>query len=394
MPTLRGRVEHLQHQGMIRLTRRRALATVAGAIAGLGWGYRSSAQARLSNAGSTGAARSLPAQAPIRLSLNENPYGPAPGVVEAITHDFPNLCRYTGSEFNDLLDAIATHESVPREQVVLGEILEPLGTRLSLDGGPGGEFVYSDPGYTALIDTAAAVGGRAIAVPLNAKLENDLAAIAAKVNERTRAVYLVNPHNPTGIVSAADAFRDFARSLSKRTLVIVDEAYLEYADDFAARTLSDLVRAGENIIVFRTLAKMYGLAGLEIGYGLLPDKLAATLIAQGANDPHLFNRLAVTAATASLRAVDYVPRVRTAVTAQREDWFRLLRELHVRHTASTANFIFMQTGSPNAQFAAAMLEHGVVIGRAFPPYDDWARISIGLPAENARAQAAVRKILG
>jgi histidinol-phosphate aminotransferase len=386
MPALRTWVGHLQYQGMIRLNRRRALATVAGAIAGLGWGHRV-------NASGTSAVRSRPEQAPIRLSLNENPYGPAPGVVEAITQDLPNLCRYTGSEFSDLLDAIAMHESMRREQVVLGEILEPLGTRLSLEGGPGGEFVYSDPGYTALIDAAAAVGGRAIAVPLNAALENDLAAIAAKVNERTRAVYLVNPHNPTGIVSAADAFRDFVRSLSKRTLVIVDEAYLEYADDFADRTLSDLVRAGENVIVFRTLAKMYGLAGLEIGYGLLPDKLAAMLSAQGANDPHLFNRLAVAAAKASLRAIDYVSRVRAAVTVQRENWFRLLRELHVRHTASAANFIFMQTGLPHARFAAAMLEHGVVVGRAFPPYDDWARISIGLPAENAWAQAAVRNIL-
>jgi len=367
---------------MIRLDRRRALATVASALAAMGMGRRLE-----------GAAPSRPVRGPIRLSLNENPFGPAPGVVEAITQDFHNLCRYTGGEFNALLNAIATHESVRREQVVLGEILEPLGTRLSLEGGPGGEFVYSDPGYTALIDTAAAVGGRSIAVPLNAALENDLAAIAAKVNERTRAVYLVNPHNPTGIVAAADAFRDFARSLSKRTLVIVDEAYLEYADDFAARTLSDLVRAGENVIVFRTLAKMYGLAGLEIGYGLLPDNLAAMLIAQGANDPHLFNRLAVAAARASLRAVDYVPHVRAAVTAQRDSWFRLLRELHVHHTASAANFIFMQTGWLHARFAAAMLEHGVVIGRAFPPYDDWARISIGLPAENAWAQAAVRKIL-
>jgi len=378
---------------VIGLNRRRALATVAGAIAGLGWERGIGAEGKSSNAAATGAVQSPGALAPIRLSLNENPYGPAPGVVEAITQDFPSLCRYTGGEFDNLLNTIATHESVRREQVVLGEILEPLGTRLSLEGGPGGEFVYSDPGYTALIDAAAVVGGRAIAVPLNAELENDLDAIAAQINERTRAVYLVNPHNPTGIVSAADAFRDFARRLSKRTLVIVDEAYLEYTDDFSARTLSDLVRAGENIIVFRTMAKMYGLAGLEIGYGLLPNNLATVLIAQGANDPHRFNRLAIAAASASLRAADYVPRVRSAITSQREGWFRLLRELHIRHTASTANFIFIRTGLPHADFAAAMLEHGVIIGRAFPPYDDWARISIGLPAENARAQAAVHKIL-
>ena len=141
---------------------------------------------------------------PARLSLNENPYGPSPAAVAAIQREFGNLCRYTGVEYDALVSAIAAREAIPPEQIILGEILEPLGTHLSLQGGVGGEFIYSDPGYTALIDSAVAVGGRAVGVPLGAQMENDLPAILAKVNERTRAVFLVNPHNPTGIVSEAD----------------------------------------------------------------------------------------------------------------------------------------------------------------------------------------------
>ena len=329
----------------------------------------------------------------MRLSLNENPYGPAPNVDLALQHEFPNLCRYTGVEYDVLVDAIAAKERVPKEQVILGEILEPLGTYLSLQGGPGGEFIYSDPTYMALIDSAVAVGGRPVGVPLNANLENDLSAITAKVNQRTRAVYLVNPHNPTGIVVDRERLRTFARSISRRALVIVDEAYLEFADHFAERTLTDLVRDGENVIVFRTFAKVYGLAGLEIGYGLVPRPIAKALDGQGLNNPHLFNRLAVIAATASLQDPGYVERVTREVREERDKWFQLFRELRVKFTPSNGNFVFFETGMPHDNFAGALLREGVAIGIDFPPYDLWARVSIGLPEENAIARAAVRRLL-
>jgi histidinol-phosphate aminotransferase len=330
----------------------------------------------------------------VRLSLNENPYGPAPAVVSAIQREYSNLCRYTGAELEQLIGAIAAKEGVRKDQVILGEILEPLGTYLSLQGGAGGEFVYSDPGYTALIDSAVAVGGRAVAVALNSRMENDLPAIAARVNERTRAVYLVNPHNPTGIVSGMDQLRDFARTISRRALVIVDEAYLEFADRFAQRTLTDLVRGGENVIVFRTFAKIYGLAGLDIGYGLVPGPIAKALSDQGLNNPHLFNRLAVAAATASLQDTAYVARVAGQVAKEREKWFQLFRDRDLNFTPATGNFVFFETGIPIPEFAAAMLKGGVAIGHAFPPYDRWARISIGLPRENEIARSRVRQALG
>jgi histidinol-phosphate aminotransferase len=372
---------------MIRFDRRRWLQSVGLAI------------------GSSGVARLLGAQPQsrlmardagvklARLSLNENPYGPAPGVVDAMQREFSNLCRYTGAEYDVLGGLIAAREGVLREQVIPGEILEPLGTHLSLQGGPGGEFIFSDPGYTALIDAAVAAGGRAIGVPLGAQMENDLPAIAAKVNERTRAVFLVNPHNPTGIVGDPEQLKNFARTTARRALVIVDEAYLEFADHFAQRTLADLVRAGENVIVFRTFAKVYGLAGLDIGYGLMPGPVAKALSAQGLNNPHLFNRLAVAASVASLQDANYVARITPLVAQEREKWFGLFRDMKLKFTPSSGNFVFFETGMPHAEFAAALLKDGVAVGRAFPPYDRWVRISIGLPEENVVARTAVRKLL-
>jgi histidinol-phosphate aminotransferase len=379
---------------MIRFDRRAWLRSFSLAIGGLGASRLLGAP---SSSPSAAAATSPPVRGSgvqlARLSLNENPYGPSPTVVAALQREFSNLCRYTGAEYDGLVGLIAAREGVPKEQIILGEILEPLGTYLSLQGGPGGEFIYSDPGYTALIDSAVAVGGRAIGVPLNSRLENDLPAITAKVSQRTRAVFLVNPHNPTGIVGDTEQFRTFAQTVSRQALVIVDEAYLEFADHFTQRTLADMVRGGENVIVFRTFAKVYGLAGLEIGYGLVPKPVAKALGAQGLNNPHLFNRLAVAAAAASLDDASYIAGVTRQVAQEREKWFRLFRDLKLNFTPSRGNFVFFETGVPHADFAAALLKHGVEIGRAFAPYDLWARVSIGLPEENAIAHAAVRKTL-
>jgi histidinol-phosphate aminotransferase len=328
-----------------------------------------------------------------RLSLNENPFGPAPGAKAAIAREFAALCRYTTTEYGALIDRIAAKERVPRGQIVLGEILEPLGTTLSLRGGAGGEFVYSDPGYTALIDSAVAVGGRAVAVPLDAELQNDLPALRAAVTPKTRAVSLVNPHNPTGIVCDPAELAQFAREVSRQALIVVDEAYLEFADHFAERTLTGLVRNGENVIVFRTFAKAYGLAGLEIGYGVVPAAIAAALAAQGLDNPHLFNRLAIAAAAASLDDAEYLERVTRQVADERAKWLPVFTDLGLRSTPSQGNFVFFQTGMRHAEFAAALAKAGVDIGRAFAPYDRWARISIGLPEDNARARAAVGRIL-
>ena len=328
-----------------------------------------------------------------RLSLNENPLGPSPKVVSAISRAMARLSRYTGQEAARLGQQIAAYEGVPAEQVVLGEVLEPLGLQLGLEGGPGAEFVHSVPGYNALVDAARPVGGVSVGVPLDDAGSNDLGALSAKITRRTRAVFLVNPHNPTGTVHDIATFRDFVRDVAKRTLVIVDEAYLEFMDDFGARSLRALVSANENVIVFRTFGKAYGLAGLQLGYVLAPRALALRLSRAGVGAPRSLNLLAVVAASAALGDQSFVSKVRTHVKAERAAWNSLLSELRLRQTHSHGNFVFFETGRPHADFAARMLAERVAIGRAFPPLDTWARVSIGLPDENRRARSAVKRVL-
>jgi histidinol-phosphate aminotransferase len=330
----------------------------------------------------------------VRLSLNENPYGPSPKVAQAVQLELGRLSRYADTPLaRQFAEQIAEYEHIPVEQVVLGEILDLLGLFLGSSGGPGGEFLYSTPGYLALIDAAAHVGGIGVPVPLNAKYQNDLVALKAKVNAKTRAIYLINPHNPTGTINDDEVFKSFLRETSQSAVVVVDEAYLEYTPDFDARSAASLVREGADVVVFRTFDKIHGLAGMPIGYVLAPRSLADALRKEGAGDAEGLGRLNLVAASAALADTAQLVSTREAVAKERSLWLSVLGELNLPHTDSFANFVFFDAGRPQPILAAAMREHGVDIGRAHPPYTNWARITIGLPSENLRAQDALRTSL-
>jgi len=330
----------------------------------------------------------------IHLNLNENAYGPSSEVIPALQKQFLSLARYADSTAAQIFaEQIAAYERVPVQQIVLGEILGALGLYLGSQGGPGGEFIYSTPGYLALVDAASHVGGVGVPVPLNAQYANDLPALLGKVNRKTRALYLINPHNPTGTVSEEGAFKQFLLESSQHAPVIVDEAYLEYTADFEARSAVSLTREGANVLVFRTFDKIHGLAGLPIGYTVAPRELAETLRKQGIGDAESLGRLNIAAASAALADKVHVQRIRSTVATERTKWTSMLDELKLPHSDSQANFIFFDAGRPQKDLATALLQKGVNIGRTFPPYTDWARITIGLPEENAIAQRQLREVL-
>jgi len=331
---------------------------------------------------------------PLRLNLNESSYGPSPRVATAINDALGQLPRYvTAAQAQALQQQIAALEKVDPEQVILGEVLEALGQHLAITHG-GGEFVYSVPGYGALVDAAAPFGGKAVEVPLTPKLENDLAALAQAIGSNTRALFVVNPHNPSGTVSAPEAFDAFVREAARRTLVIVDEAYLDYLDDFDRRTAVRLLREGANVVVFRTFGKIHALAGLQIGYALVPRALAATLRARGVGDAHALNQVSIAAASASLADPAYTASVRHQVALERARWLRFLDALARPYAVPAGNFVFFDAGRPQPQLAEALAARGILIARAFAPFANWARISIGTPQENARVQSALAQLLG
>ena len=332
------------------------------------------------------------AATPIRLSLNENAWGPSPTVEPAIRSALGRVNRYVEGEQNDLVGTIAALENVSPDQVILGEVLAPLGLQLALKGGAASRFVYSAPGYAGFTDAAAAVGGRIVGVPLNDRLENDLPALLAALDERTEALFFVNPHNPSGIVGDPAALRTFLLEASAKTLVIVDEAYLEYTDDFAGRTAVGLVRDGADVVVFRTLAKVYGLAGQQAGYAIAPAALAAELKAKGVGAPHSLDQLTLAASKAALTDQAHVRRVAAETARERDLWHSWLDARGWLRTQSQANFVFFKSGRPHAELAAALAAEGIVVGRVNAPLTDWSRITIGLPEENRRARDAVERL--
>ena len=168
--------------------------------------------------------------------------------------------------------------------------------------------------------------------PLNVQYENDLAALSTRINARTRALYIINPHNPTGTLSDDQEFNRFLRESSQRAPVIVDEAYLEFTPDFESRSADFLVREGANVLVCRTFNKIHGLAGLPIGCTLAPRSLADALRKQGIGDVESLGRLNIAAASAALADRSHVRRIRDAVAAERAKWNAVLDELHFRHT--------------------------------------------------------------
>ncbi len=327
-----------------------------------------------------------------RLSLNENPFGPAPGVRRALEAASREVSRYgDGSAADRLVAQIAALEGIDGRQVVIGEMLEVLGLFLAAQAPTGGRFVYSVPGYTALVDAARPLGGQPVGVPLDAGLANDLDALDRAVAAGTKALYLINPHNPSGTASDRAAFDAFLARVSQRTLVVVDEAYLEYDD--MALSAARLTRAGHDVAVFRTLDKIYGLAGLPVGILLAPLPLAARLQAAGFGDAHELGRLQLAAAGAALADQGWIRQVRGRVVAGRARLTAALEGLGLEHTRSVADFVFFRSPIPAETLRHDLLRRGIVAARPFPPLDGWIRISVGTEAEVTHTIAALRDSL-
>ncbi len=337
--------------------------------------------------------RSAVSAGPAKISGNENPYGPSAMATMAIMQQVENAARYpAAADVRRLIELIAARNGVEPGQVLLGngssEVLSDYATWITRKSGPG-EVVAALPGYLKFTESMAQLGSKIVVVPTDANLVHDLDAMAAKIGPATKCVYICNPNNPTSTVVPAAALKAFALEASKRCPVFVDEAYLELADDFEGSTMAPLVAAGHNVVVARTFSKMYGMAGIRMGYGLMPAEDARG--ASTVNSNHL-GVLAVAAAIGSLEDDAYVTETRAKVKAERDKLCALFQQLGRKYAEPQGNFVFVHTGMPVTLFQQKMAAENVLVGRAFPPALDWCRISIGLPDEMAMCHAALQKV--
>lgn len=329
----------------------------------------------------------------VRLSSNENPNGITLHVRKAIEAEISKANLYAADDGAAFVDFVAGIEQVPSKQIIVGENLEALGIYLSLRKGNNASFIYTVPGYPALVNAGASVGGKVISIPLNSKGENDLAAIEQAVDDNTAAVFLVNPHNPTGTLSDPKIFHDFIHRISQKAVVVVDEAYLEYSGKYATATAINNVKEGDNVIVFKTLAKAYGLGGLDIGYSVTTDALATFLRSKGLGDTHSLNRLSIAAARQALLDSSALNATISLVKKERGKWQQFFTQNKLEHTHSEASYVFFNLNIPHQDIKELYKKEGILVGNNYPAYPSWVRITIGNPDENIKAQQATLNIL-
>jgi histidinol-phosphate aminotransferase len=349
------------------LTRRNLLTASALLLAGPGAALRAAAK------------DAAPGAAPIVLCWNENPYGPSPAARLAASRAVVDGCRYPDDEVSRLVEALARHEGVSSDHIVTGtgsgELLRALGLLASRDGG---EIIAALPTYTELTEYARHQGAALRLVPLDARHRHDLAAMSAAVSERTRAIYICNPNNPTGTAVAAADIRDLVRSVPQPVTVIVDEAYLDFATDAGVGTVADLVQSEHRVVVLRTFSKIHGMAGLRCGYAIARPEIAAELASARMTTPNVF---AVRAARASLTDEAFLSDCRRRILASRTRITTELAGLGLPYAEPQGNFVFFDTGMPLARFTTLMRERNILVGRRFAPYESWCRITIGTEPE-------------
>lgn len=319
-------------------------------------------------------------QGPIRISGNENAFGYSQMAMMAIMQELPDINRYQWEETMQLIEMIAMREMVPTEFVVptagSGPVLQMAAMAYAE---PGKNVVTVEPGYTQLVRTFKTFGGDVKTVPLNDALEYDLAAVKAAIDENTVMVYLCNPNNPTGTIVDPDALKTFIRELPEDIVAFVDEAYLELADGgLEANSMIPLVREGENIILARTFSKVYGMAGLRVGYGIMKPDTKEKLSKYQMGGP---NKLGCVAGVASLQDTAFFEQSVTSYRTVRKMVTDKLDELGVEYANPQGSFVFMKTGIPIKEFQGMMEERNIMVGRPFPPLLDWCRVSIGTEEE-------------
>ncbi|MBK9942655.1 MAG: histidinol-phosphate transaminase [Kouleothrix sp.] len=328
----------------------------------------------------------------VKLSSNENPLGPSPRALAAIQAAAAQVHRYPDAGSLALREAIATRFDLTPNMVLCTNGSDEMVFLLALGFlREGDEAVMAGGSFISYYLRTIEMGGVAVRVPLR-DFTHDLDAMAAAVTNRTRLLFLCNPNNPTGTINSAEQVRQLLERVPEDVLIVADEAYIEFVDQPGYPDLLAELRAQrKNLIVLRTFAKIYGLAGLRLGYAFAHPELIGYL--ERARPTFNVNAIAQAAGVAALGDEQHVERSRAHATACRRLFMRELQARGLRPIPSATNFIAVQVGD-DMQVASALMDHGFTVtplsGWGLPGY---IRISFGADDENARFFAALSGII-
>ena len=320
----------------------------------------------------------------IRLNNNENAYGPSKKVLDAIQSSIGGVNRYPLMEHNSLAERIADQHSVKPEQVLLGcgstDILRMTAFALL---GNGKQLIQASPTFEAIENYARAASSEVISVRLTPGFSHDLEGMRARVSASTTLVYICNPNNPTASLTPRKELEDFIGKLPASTFVVIDEAYHEYAGQSGMyASFIDHPLDNERIIVTRTFSKVYGLAGLRLGYAVASPNVIQKMRQFASQDN--INTIAAQAASAALDDIDGVNDFVRVNTDDRQEFFNQAMGRVLKPIDSHTNFVMMNTFHPAEELIQHFRKNNVLIGRSFVPMSTYIRVSLGRPEEMRR----------
>ena len=326
----------------------------------------------------------------VRLSANENPYGPSPKALQAMTDSFGLSCRYPDEHNNVLIGKLAKLNGVDHDQILLGdgssEILKLCAETFT--GKDRGTLVAADPTFEPILQQAGLNGAEVVKVPLTASFAHDLPKMLAAA--KRGLIYVCNPNNPTASITPKQELSEFIGKTPRETMILVDEAYFHYADSPDYESVIPLVKDHPNLIVSRTFSKIYGMAGLRCGYCVAQKETLEQLRAHQMWDS--VNIMALAAASASLDDPDQVPNGQRLISEAKAFTIGELDKLGYKTIPSQANFIMFDCKRPVVPLIQALKQRNVQVGRLFPALPDYMRVTIGKKAEMETFLSAFRQV--
>jgi len=333
-----------------------------------------------------------PAGGPILLNANENPYGPPEVARRAIADAAAIGHRYPDALAEEVRRALADRHGVRPDQVALGcgssQILQMADTAF-LE--PNRTVVAAEPTFEAVLGYAEVLHSRAVKVPGTADFRHDLPKMAAACDAMTGVVYVCNPNNPTGTIVSGDELAEFVSRVPRSTMILVDEAYADFVEAPAYRSALELLPRAPNVIVARTFSKIFGMAGMRLGYAVASPEVIRTLDRRASWDN--VNAAILSAARACLADPELVPRRRKELNETRRWLCAELDRDGRRYIPSHANFVMIDVHGDVAPVIHAFRERNILVGRKFPALPNWLRISIGRPEEMRAFVAGLRAIV-
>ncbi len=328
----------------------------------------------------------------VQLNSNENPYGPSAKALAAAEQAGNVYNRYPDSLDDEMRRAIAKHHGVAPERIVLGcgsgEVLHMADTAFT---GPGKVAVAAEPTFEAVLVYARMLHANAVKVPLTPDFRHDLPRMAAACDEKTGLVYVCNPNNPTGTIVSGDEVAAFVPKVPSTATILVDEAYHHFVEDPRYRTSIDLIEKYPNVVVARTFSKIYGMAGLRLGYAVGSEAKIAEMgkHATWSNA----NAAVLPAALASLSDPELVPRQKKALNDTRRWLVAEMTKQGRKTIPSETNFVMIDVGGDVTPIIQAFEKKNILVGRKFPSLPNWLRVSIGKPEEMQAFAAALNEIV-